>query len=529
LMIEGLDETVWSSNRCLLEDVHPNSCVDLPDGRYPLTVFGGSCECFLQCSNKAVVDKRACWLSYVFNPLIQKCDYYANVSSDLYLFDSCPLLNVGHSPACFNKSDGFYADQLGRCNMYYQCTNRNFLKWFRCPANLIFNPLTSRCDDGRTVPRDLHPRCGQGPSCRGRKDGLYPDQAGLCHRFFACRSETFQSYFTCKSTKLVFNPVTKRCQSRALVPAEAYPPSMSYCTSGLPDCWGRPDGLYPDDEGRCNIFYECKASRFREWRLCPDRLSFNPVSQKCEDEYSIPKGAYVKAYSKIYSKIYSKGYSRPSSFSAAGAAAPAVRTLPKGATEKGAATQRGAPAGAQMPNFVAPEEKSEGFKENSDPNNINRILPRDGNFRWAAAAAKCETAPSCLGRVDGNYPHYKRNCEWYYTCHNQTFAGFSRCGGFMRQPVFNERTKRCDNPNEVLPPCGSFSEDHICATRLDGLYPAGQRGCTAYLVCAGGTFRGYETCPRNQVFNRHILQCADRDKTPPPCGSEVDPYPQRTN
>ena len=70
-------------------------------------------------------------------------------------------------------------------------------------------------------------------------------------------------------------------------------------------------------------------------------------------------------------------------------------------------------------------------------------------------------------------PNFPPGLFRYYTCRNQSFMGFSRCGGFMRQPVFNERTKRCDNPNEVLPPCGTFSEENVCTTRFDGHYPAG--------------------------------------------------------
>ena len=60
----------------------------------------------------------------------------------------------------------------------------------------------------------------------------------------------------------------------------------------------------------------------------------------------------------------------------------------------------------------------------------------------------------------------------FYSCRNQSFVGFSRCGGFMRQPVFNERTKQCDNPNDVPPPCGTFNEHDACARRIDGVYPA---------------------------------------------------------
>ena len=40
---------------------------------------------------------------------------------------------------------------------------------------------------------------------------------------------------------------------------------------------------------------------FRGWRLCPEGLAFNPTSQQCEDEFSIPKGSYAKAFVKAYS------------------------------------------------------------------------------------------------------------------------------------------------------------------------------------------------------------------------------------
>jgi len=452
----GLDETTWSAERCLLEHIEDHWCQDFPDGRFPLTVFGGSCECLVECRNNTVVAKRACWLSYVFNPLIQKCDYYANVSSDLYLFDSCPVLTIGHSPNCFNRTDGFYPDHLGRCNMYYQCANRNFFQWFRCGAGLVFNPLNSQCDSPRSVPRDRFPRCGEGPSCRGRRDGLFPDITGLCDKFYACRNQLFQSFYTCSAFGHVFNPMASKCQPRFEIPKEAYPPSMGYCTSGLPDCWGRPDGYHPDEKGRCHVFFECKANRFKQWQVCPEGHYFNPKSRRCHDKYAIPQGAY-STISRRRSGSSPKANQLPS-------------TGPKGDVVGDLAT-------------------------------------------------RCETAPSCAAKPDGNYAHLERKCEWYFTCRNQSFLGFTRCGGFMQQPVFNEQTGRCENLYDVPAPCGKFKEESACAMRNDGMYPARHLGCSSYFTCARGAFQGYEVCPGMQVFNRQKLRCADAEKTQPPCGT----------
>ena len=59
------------------------------------------------------------------------------------------------------------------------------------------------------------------------------------------------------------------------------------------------------------VFISSPIPSFRGWRLCPDGLAFNPTSQQCEDEFSIPLGSYAKAFVKAHSasNAFARAYS----------------------------------------------------------------------------------------------------------------------------------------------------------------------------------------------------------------------------
>lgn len=55
-----------------------------------------------------------------------------------------------------------------------------------------------------------------------------------------------------------------------------------------PGCNGRRDGLYPDELGRCDLYYTCQGQLFRGFHSCQHGLKFNPFSSSCQPVREVP-------------------------------------------------------------------------------------------------------------------------------------------------------------------------------------------------------------------------------------------------
>lgn len=57
------------------------------------------------------------------------------------------------------------------------------------------------------------------------------------------------------------------------------------------------------------------------------------------------------------------------------------------------------------------------------------------------------------GRRDGIYPDIERTCKVFYQCINQQKVREANCPNAFK---FNSATGRCDNPANIVPPCGTY-------------------------------------------------------------------------
>jgi hypothetical protein len=55
-----------------------------------------------------------------------------------------------------------------------------------------------------------------------------------------------------------------------------------------PACLGRLDGLYPDEFGRCDLYFLCQGQLFRGFHNCKNGLKFNPFTSSCDSAENVP-------------------------------------------------------------------------------------------------------------------------------------------------------------------------------------------------------------------------------------------------
>lgn len=71
-----------------------------------------------------------------------------------------------------------------------------------------------------------------------------------------------------------------------------------------------------------------------------------------------------------------------------------------------------------------------------------------------ARAVNLAEKNQCQYKRDGIYPDMERNCRVFYQCINQQKIREATCPNNLK---FNGITGRCDNPNNIIAPCGSHN------------------------------------------------------------------------
>jgi hypothetical protein len=61
---------------------------------------------------------------------------------------------------------------------------------------------------------------------------------------------------------------------------------------------------------------------------------------------------------------------------------------------------------------------------------------------------------------DGIYPDLERMCRVFYQCISQQKVREANCPGALK---FNSLTGRCDNPANIMSPCGTYSASSLAA------------------------------------------------------------------
>ncbi|KAL3856715.1 hypothetical protein ACJMK2_011438 [Sinanodonta woodiana] len=119
-------------------------------------------------------------------------------------------------------------------------------------------------------------------------------------------------------------------------------------------------------------------------------------------------------------------------------------------------------------------------------------------------------ALDCANLTDGDY---EIGCKIYATCVNHQLT-MHQC---ETGKVYNMRTRSCDDPKNVPPPC---NEANHCTTLNDGRYAIQHMNCTSYYTCVGHNLQGINFCAPGTVFNEALQTCDWADHVAPPCGTK---------
>ncbi|PVD19358.1 hypothetical protein C0Q70_19846 [Pomacea canaliculata] len=380
-----------------------------------LVAYPSNCNWYYNCTVAALVHldghvaalEEECRYPQLFDTVTSRCREFINVQcGDRFEpVDPCEYHKLQCRSAncipcqnrfgtCRGRENGIYPFHTERWTpTFVTCYQQRNIAQDDCqPPTPIFSPEVLDCVSLFDVPKT--------------RGGLRPE----CGIFFECRGGNFTGYDECPSGTS-FDPLTLRCQ----LLDRATPP----CGEGQdPSCTDRHDGFHADPYGRCPYYFECRKQQFVRHLTC-DYGSFDPVTQECV----IP-----------------------------------VELIPQ-------------PCGL-LPNPC--EGRASGFHPDEDSRCrhyiecsrgvmiSNGTCPHGTVFssisgrcdRPENAPAPCGMAPSCEKRADGRYPALTRGCSFYFECKAEKFVGLRQCsfedGGFF----FNEKTSKCDFPQNICPPCG---------------------------------------------------------------------------
>ena len=272
-----------------------------------------------------------------------------------------------------------------------------------CDKSSVFSPLTRACETPYSIPRE---HGGWRPSCRGRRDGRYPDEHGRCQLYYVCHGEIFTGFHTCPGDTL-FDPITGRCQVKSRV---AYP-CGDRDTPGL--CRGKPDGRYLDAHGRCTHYYSCADGEAEGVFMCHEGV-FNPETRTCDTSREVTSPC---------------GSGDPN---------------PCLAVEDGFHADPDAPCDRYhlcQSGLLSAVFSCEGDQVFDDVNHTCSDVMK--------TAPPCGLAATCEGKPDGRYPALNQGLDQFYTCSNGTVAGYGRCSRADGGLAFSAVRGRCDSPAAV--------------------------------------------------------------------------------
>ncbi|GFS06404.1 chitin binding beak protein 1 [Elysia marginata] len=311
--------------------------------------------------------------------------------------------------------------------------------------------------------------------CRGRENGVYPLQGSHTWSpvFVTCYLQRNIARDECRPPKPVFSPYKLDCVSLLEVPKQH---------GGFqPDCTARPDGYYPDEQGRCAIFFRCALGHFRGYDECPPGSVFDPAQLACE--------------------TYSEA-SQPCGMGQAPRCAERMDGL------------FADPHGRCTHYFQCKAGEFQQYHTCDlgifDPLTHRCVVSAELTMR------PCGVQPSpCEALPTGMYPDQATDCRYFIECYKGVLLTNGTC---PLGTVFSALTGRCDTPEQAPPPCGT---SHVCLGRRDGRYPATIRGCSFYFECQHGQFTSLRRCTAEEggyFFNPETGHCDYPENICPPCG-----------
>ncbi|CAF1188528.1 unnamed protein product [Adineta steineri] len=103
------------------------------------------CNSYYQC-DKGVHIRLNCPERQLFDTDKRQCMDYERV------FCGARALNLADKNQCVNRRDGIHPDTERNCSFYYQCVAKIKVREAKCPDDLKFNSLTTKCGPASAVP-----------------------------------------------------------------------------------------------------------------------------------------------------------------------------------------------------------------------------------------------------------------------------------------------------------------------------------------------------------------------------------------
>ncbi|KAK7480027.1 hypothetical protein BaRGS_00028760 [Batillaria attramentaria] len=338
------------------------------------------------------------------------CDYRANHCHET---SHCIPCWVRYA-SCLGQEDGLNPwPEMEWRPFFVECYRQRTVFQGSCDKSAVFSPLTRACETPYSIPRE---HGGWRPSCQGRRDGKYADEHGRCESYYTCAGQIFTGFHSCPGDTM-FDPITGSCQHSARVP---YPcgdlDSPNFCVN-------KTDGQYLDAHGRCTHYYTCRNGELEGVSMCPEGV-FDPRTRACDtsSDVSSPCGT-----------AHSPCYDKPDGYHIEG----------EGSCRDYYLCERG----LHVASFTC--------DENTVFNDVKQKCDDVGG-----TAPPCGFAPTCADRRDGRYPALNKGVQYYFTCKNFTFTGYTKCSYREGGLAFSAVRRRCDSPARV---CAEIlGSDDLC-------------------------------------------------------------------
>lgn len=422
-------------------------CEGRPDGVYPDLERG--CRLFRACQGGRA---HAFWCGpgQAFDPESGHCDAAAKVRC----LDPHRSLGPSLVGECGGQSDGVYADYGAGCKSFYFCRGGRRTV-FNCPGSLLFDWRTSRCRPAQEV------SC-QNLSCVEGQDGVFPDTADGCRRYYSCR-DGVKSELVCPQGQL-FQEKSRKCQNSRTVRCQGW--------TGF-SCAGLPDGYYPDFRSGCRNFVLCINSKAKSF-ACPSDLVFNRRHLACD----YPWKATCE---------------RPKEVSECSSRSNGVFPVLETNCHDFVVCRDG----VMVELGSCPQGKA-----------LNALTGTCQPSSLVTCAAAAD--PDCQGRSDGMYPDVKSGCMAFYVCLGGNRVITSVCPGGS---LFDGATATC-LPEKLVtcltrevaeaPDSVAYSQ-YECDGRI-GVFPDYLTLCQGYKVCVDGQER-LETCEQGLKYDAESARC----------------------
>lgn len=219
------------------------------------------CATYYRCQNDGTPSKYICPYPKLWDVVRKECRDYGEVECGVRKEAKLPCdydstrrcLMV---PNCGGKANGVYPDEKRDCKWYYKCQDERTIMHLSCPKNHIYSypdekcfpasankpcvyttiaPSTTTTTKKTTTGDDAEESSSEGSKetndeetdgvveedprfrCLNRDDGLHPDLASGCRRFFRCQAHMVIRTGRCRQGT-VLNTFTKTCDDPIRLP-----------------------------------------------------------------------------------------------------------------------------------------------------------------------------------------------------------------------------------------------------------------------------------------------------------------------